>query len=128
MMLIGYVSEDGKAFHASCNCDRDIREPILNNQGEWDSYLTCEECKQEIDDVQLSPEGFKWLHATGRKKLFETWADAFQEVDAGFYIALGNNGNWYCYDCFVSDVLHEDQSRIAQLYHLIKHDQLMLCP
>ena len=126
MSTVGYVLGQD-VFHVECLEEeyRDAADAIFDNQDEWDCYPTCEWCKQEIGEVQLTTDGREWLHSTGRKQYHEGWSDAFREAGGEFFYAYYSNGNWYDLECFIDTVLGGEQEKIKQFYANMKSENVL---
>lgn len=127
MEVVGWVRETGCIFCIDClpePAHPEKYDALFDGVGEWDYYPTCEKCKQEITDVQLTSDGIKWLNEGGRKAGWQRWEDAFCGVGASFYNAYKHDGNCYCLDCFIDTVLAGDRKRIADFRRAMQEDRL----
>lgn len=119
--MIGYARSDGNVWCNECgssdmlddNTESGYVTPIFAGQ-EVDAYDTCYSCGTELEDESLTSEGVERLHEYGRKLWYETYSDIFPDDFKQFFDAYFNGKNWYCLDCFCSEVLQGDSKLIKQ--------------
>jgi hypothetical protein len=129
-MLIGYRI-DTDTYHKECitltEAEVEAAGALFDNQDEWDYYPTCEECKLEIDEVQLTTDGVEWLNSTGRKADWQSWNDAFRSVGGDhFQVTYANKGQAYCLDCFIDTVLSGEQEKIKLFWQHMKSENITI--